>query len=70
MGLGYTKCVKTNFWLDISLIHFLGGEYDIYSPRIEQFDWTVWSYHDTIYFSCNHSENTYISVVLDTSYEA
>ncbi len=40
VALGYTKRTNTN--LDGML---LGGGYEIYSPRIEQSDWTVWTYH-------------------------
>ncbi len=35
MALGYRKHTET------ILIHLLGGGYEIYSPRIEQCDWTV-----------------------------
>ncbi len=33
--------------MDGLLAHLLGGGYEMYSPRIEQADWTVWMYHST-----------------------
>ncbi len=40
MAIGYRKCTITNFDWTVYL-HLLGGGYEIYSPQIEQFDWTV-----------------------------
>ena len=37
--------------MDSLLIDLLGGGYEIYSPWIEQSDWTVWTYHGNNYTS-------------------
>ncbi len=47
MALGCGKHITTNIWLDGLLIHLLGGGYEIYSLRIEQYNLTVWMYHGT-----------------------
>ncbi len=72
MALGYTKHIKTNFWLDGSLIHFLGEGFKIYVPRIEQSDWTVWMYHGTMCFiwflSCPKLNSIHTYQSIDSSY--
>ena len=54
MALGYKKLIFD--WTVHLSIHLLGGGYEIYSPQIEQSDWTAWTYHGLQEYHSVHNQ--------------